>query len=896
MEAKVKYASNKKFKGSKPSDFYSEAYFLYAEGSNYGRKDKDGNLLFTPYDEQSYLPRNRQLASFIKNIYNPEKVLVLGCARGYLVKAFRELNVEAYGIDISEWAIQNAPPEISDHLYVGDICDLSLWTDEYFDAVIGLDVFEHVKTPDLFTAINETVRVTKKAIIIDVPIAKDDLTPDKSDGTDKSHVSVYTPEWWIKRFEENNFKTVRREVYTYPEGDQGATLFFQKQKRLETSVHQNVKVDIIIPNYNGLNFLQKCVESLYKNTDMAFNLIIVDNASTDGSKEYLAFLEQEKPNVKTVYLQEPSRGFADGNNIGLKHCTSPYVLLLNNDTIITQKDWLSKLVEVLESQPEIALVGCKLIYPNDTIQFAGTYLYPQFLLKKWDQPLVWGHTGRFQPKQLFSKIREVGGITFALALAKREIFGTLDGEYLVGTCEDADKCCELRSHGYKIYYAGNVEVYHYESATIDKRREEFNKQFLLNSQRFQSKWGEWLLNDYNENPQLYQIIDDKEVLGEEPKHPLSIQHRESKQDSDLEEYEKKVHFEALYRYNTVPFFRKKGLKWTYNFLHFAGLWCTSNPKLLDMLFRAEPYPDYIEVEITTKCPLKCLSCEHTYWNEPEKDMTFEQFKHIINEFPYLRYCGVTGLGDSTMNKDFFRMLEYCREKGIVTECYDSMFFTNKNAKKYIESGVYRLFISIDAATKETYEKVRSPAKWERLIENIKTLDRLKKELKSETPFIRFHYMIYSDNYSEVLTFIDFVKSLNIDVEAIQLSGLMHLYPEVKDKYVNIPDELILESIRKGKELGLNVVWDRYPPGYPRPCMAWFMPFIFVSGDVAPCCGSNQQNRRDFQKGAGSLGNIFKQSFKEIWSGEKYGGVRKFLSPKFDCVPMQCRDCFTVKLD
>jgi len=226
---KVKYSSKKKFKGSKNSDFYGEGYFLSAQGSNYGRRDKTGNLLFVPYEEQYYLPRNREVAKHIVQKFHPQRVLVLGCARGYLVKALRALNIDAVGVDISAWAIENAPSDVQDFLYVGDICDLSLWKNKSFDVVVAFDVLEHIRIPDLYKAISETCRVGKN-VLLDVPIADDDLSPDRSNGTDKSHVSVYTPDWWKKQFKKRGLLSTAEHVYSYPEGDKGASITFRPKK------------------------------------------------------------------------------------------------------------------------------------------------------------------------------------------------------------------------------------------------------------------------------------------------------------------------------------------------------------------------------------------------------------------------------------------------------------------------------------------------------------------------------------------------------------------------------------------------------------------------------------------------------------------------------------------
>jgi len=229
----VKRSSEKQFKGSRSSSFYNEDYFLKAKGSNYGRRDKSGNMIFLPYEEQYYLPRNQQLAQRLIQRFHPKTVLVLGCARGYMVKAFRNFKVDAVGVDISEWAIQNTPEDVADYCFCGDICDLSKWKDKQFDLVVAFDVLEHIKVPDLYVAIKEAARIGKN-IVLDVPIRQDDSHPDQSKGTDKSHVSVYTKEWWIRQFVKHGFDAATFNVYTYPEGDQGATITFRpKQEAAE---------------------------------------------------------------------------------------------------------------------------------------------------------------------------------------------------------------------------------------------------------------------------------------------------------------------------------------------------------------------------------------------------------------------------------------------------------------------------------------------------------------------------------------------------------------------------------------------------------------------------------------------------------------------------------------
>lgn len=242
--SKVKRSSKKKFEGSFPAEFYGEGYFLRAEGSNYGRRDlMTGQSLFSPYTEEHYLERDRILVKTILNsLRGIKSAIVLGCARGYMVQAFHEQGVHAIGVDISEWAIEHGAKPILEHLYCGDVCDLSRWKDKEFDITIALDVMEHIRVPDLYLALDEACRVGK-VIVFDAPIGVDDAHPDQSHGTDKTHVSIYSKEWWITEFMKRGFEPIFSQEYFYPEGDRGVTLYL-RETRLPPTVDTVVPVTV----------------------------------------------------------------------------------------------------------------------------------------------------------------------------------------------------------------------------------------------------------------------------------------------------------------------------------------------------------------------------------------------------------------------------------------------------------------------------------------------------------------------------------------------------------------------------------------------------------------------------------------------------------------------------
>ena len=115
-------------------------------------------------------------------------------------------------------------------------------------------------------------------------------------------------------------------------------------------------VSVVVLCYNGLKDLTKpCIESLIQCTKVNYEIIIVDNASTDGTAQYLRELEAKSQNI-CIQLNSENRGYAGGNNVGIKSARGEIVILLNNDTLLTP-GWLDKLRDFIVSHPTVGLVG-----------------------------------------------------------------------------------------------------------------------------------------------------------------------------------------------------------------------------------------------------------------------------------------------------------------------------------------------------------------------------------------------------------------------------------------------------------------------------------------------------------------------------------------------------------
>lgn len=348
---------------------------------------------------------------------------------------------------------------------------------------------------------------------------------------------------------------------------------------------------------------------------------------------------------------------------------------------------------------------------------------------------------------------------------------------------------------------------------------------------------------------------------------------------------------ALKQYLANPIYQKKGLKWTYNWFHFLTHYSSSDPEIIKYLFDVRPYPSYIEVETTTHCNFKCSICEHTYWDECCEHMSLENFNKIIDQFPELKWIGVTGIGQSFMNPDFMPIIKECKDRSIYVEIFDNFRFLDyEKAKQMVDWSMDKIYVSLDAGTKETYDKIRVGSDWDIVMKNIKDFDRAKKESNSSWPELWFHFVVCKDNVHELEKYLEMINDLNVDCKQVQFSRMLHKFKEIEDKFVEIPDDAKQKVIDKGKDLGIKVSWNIDSADVKCPlksCSLWVMPFIFVDGTVIPCCSLNEQNDRKWQRET-SLGNIFKDDFRDIWYGDKYTQMLEGI--KNGPCPKECARC------
>lgn len=224
-----------------------------------------------------------------------------------------------------------------------------------------------------------------------------------------------------------------------------------------------MKATIIIPNYNGRHFLEPCLDSLSGQTCRDFKILVVDNASTDGSIEYM---ENHYPEIE-VLVCDQNYGFSRAVNTGIRHSRTPYVILLNNDTT-ADPHFVEEMIRAIEQSPSIFSVSSKMIqmYHPELIDSAGDL----YTLPGWG---VCRGTGR--PASNYTKEGPVFTACAGAAIYRRSAFkkiGYFDENHFA-YLEDIDIGYRAKIYGYRNLYCPSALVYHVGSGTSGSKYNSF---------------------------------------------------------------------------------------------------------------------------------------------------------------------------------------------------------------------------------------------------------------------------------------------------------------------------------------------------------------------------------------------------------------------------------------
>jgi len=236
-------------------------------------------------------------------------------------------------------------------------------------------------------------------------------------------------------------------------------------------MENRAELSVIIANYNTRELLKKCLNSIYQNQHgMRVQVIVVDNASTDGS---VAMVRETFP--QAVLIENPKNlGFARAVNQGLRCADGNYLLLLNSDTEIADAA-LARSAEFLNSHPDAGIVGCKLLNPDGSVQpscesflsLRGIFFETFFLETLFPRSRLFG---RMHLTYLgYDSVEKVDYVKGAFLMTRRQVLddiGTLDEDFFF-YAEEMDWCYRARQKKWEVYFTPEAEVIHYGGQSAD---------------------------------------------------------------------------------------------------------------------------------------------------------------------------------------------------------------------------------------------------------------------------------------------------------------------------------------------------------------------------------------------------------------------------------------------
>lgn len=234
-------------------------------------------------------------------------------------------------------------------------------------------------------------------------------------------------------------------------------------------------LSIIIVSFNTKELLAQTIKSVIDAVrNINYEIIVVDNASSDGSSE---MIKKEYKNVRLIQ-NEANKGFANANNKGINLSTGKYILLLNSDTVVL-KDCIEKCVKYLDINDDIGGLGCKVLLKDGELDHACKRGFPTpeasfYYMLKLDKLFPnKRHFGKYTLNYISEDdINDVDSLTGAFMMVKKEVIdkiGLLDEDFFMYG-EDIDWCYKIKEAGWRVVYYPEASIVHYKGASSKKKR------------------------------------------------------------------------------------------------------------------------------------------------------------------------------------------------------------------------------------------------------------------------------------------------------------------------------------------------------------------------------------------------------------------------------------------
>jgi MoaA/NifB/PqqE/SkfB family radical SAM enzyme len=305
-------------------------------------------------------------------------------------------------------------------------------------------------------------------------------------------------------------------------------------------------------------------------------------------------------------------------------------------------------------------------------------------------------------------------------------------------------------------------------------------------------------------------------------------------------------------------------------------------------------PRSIYIEPTSRCNEFCQQCPRTLLSrEEDRDLSFDNFRYIVDQFPVLDRVVLHGLGEPLLNKELPRMISYLKERGTYVLFNSNGIALNpKRGQALIDAGLDEYRLSMDGATRETYARVRGVDAFDKIWRNVRAFVSLQKEQNESLPTVSLWFTAMRENLHELPGLIDLAYENGIREVHLQRLvyfevGLAHSKQALFHRSTREELELVhrCEQICQERGISFSAAGSVTPmeslirdfgnrpwSGCQRP---YTLTYITASGNVLSCCFApfGHKSAKEYREER-VLGNIFQEPIEAIWRGERYEAFRR----------------------
>ena len=256
-----------------------------------------------------------------------------------------------------------------------------------------------------------------------------------------------------------------------------------------------MKISVVIPVYNAVEDVKRCLDSVKENFDFSVGeVIVVDDCSDEETMDYLKRLAELNPDLFTLIRNPENKGFPGTCNNGIRHAQGEIIVLLNSDTIIPD-NFCKKIIDCFDSDPKIAVA-------SPIASYSGNYFIP---LRDHETVASMNEKIERLHSPVYPSVPTAEGFCFCLRKTALDQYGLLDEVYGKGFNEERDLCFRMSSNGLRCVLIDNLYVYHKRHASFGSS--ERKKQLEKNDKIFKERWGDLIKKEKNFNKKHNPVSD-----------------------------------------------------------------------------------------------------------------------------------------------------------------------------------------------------------------------------------------------------------------------------------------------------------------------------------------------------------------------------------------------------